>query len=258
MPIDRLTPIFVDAPPLEGIGPPADATLWRYMDLARFLALLERRALFFSSIRHFADRFEAALTPALLARLSHEGEQRVSTVRHWNLASYVNCWNEDSSESVALWSLYTSPAGGVAIKSSVKSILASLAPRDEASPRDELYIGRVQYIDYETGDIPDDNMFRLLLHKRTPYRFEREVRLIAWPRLLVDRASEMRPDAWYEAVGSIAPPGYDVGVDPNALIEAVVVAPAAPGWLLELVQAICRRYGFDASVVQSDLDAEPV
>jgi hypothetical protein len=186
------------------------------------------------------------------------GEDRVSTARHWNLASYVNCWNEDSSESVALWSLYTSPAGGVAIKSSVKSILASLAPRDEASPRDELYIGRVRYVDYQEGDIPDDNAFWPLFHKRTPYRFEHEVRLVAWPRLLVDTAQQIRPDAWYEAVGSMASPGYDVGVDPNVLIEGVVVAPAAPGWLLELVQAICRRYEIDAPVVQSDLDAESV
>jgi hypothetical protein len=132
------------------------------------------------------------------------------------------------------------------------------APRDEGSPRDELYIGRVRYIDYEEGDIPDDNAFWPLFHKRTPYRFEHEVRLVAWPRLLVDAAQLMRPGAWYEAVGSIAPAGYDVGVDPNVLMEAVVVAPAAPGWLLELVQAICRRYEIDAPVVQSDLDAEPV
>lgn len=207
MPFERLTPVFIDAPPLQGIGPPAEATLWRYMDLARFLALVERRALFFSSIRHFADRFEAALTPALLARLSEGGEQRVRTARDWNLASYVNCWNEDSSESVALWSLYTSPAGGVAVKSSVKSILASLAPRDEAAQRDELYIARVRYIDYEEGDIPDDNAFWPVFHKRTPYRFEHEVRLLAWPRLLVDAAQKMRPDAWYEVVGSIAPRG---------------------------------------------------
>jgi hypothetical protein len=45
-----------------------------------------------------------------------------------------------------------------------------------------------------------------------------------------------------------------LGVDPNVLIEAVVVAPAAPVWFLELVQAICRRY----EIAQSGLDAEPV
>jgi hypothetical protein len=255
VPVERLTPVFIDAPPLEGIGPPAEATLWRYMDLARFLALVERRALFFSSIRHFADRFEAALTPALLARLSEQGEDRVSTARLWNLASYVNCWNEDSSESVALWSLYTSPAGGVAIKSSVQSILASLAPPGET--RDELYIGRVRYIDYQEGDIPDDNAFWPVFHKRTPYSFEHEVRLLAWPRRLVDKAQEMGV-LGAPGMESIAPSGYDVGVDPNVLMESVVVAPAAPDWLVELVQAVCRRYQIDAPVVRSGLDAEPV
>jgi hypothetical protein len=116
----------------------------------------------------------------------------------------------------------------------------------------------VRYIDYQTADIPDDNALWPLVHKRTPYRFEHEVRLVAWPRRLVDTAQQMRPDAWYEVVGSIAPPGYDVGVDPKVLIEAVVVAPAAPAWLLELVRAVCRRYEVDADVVQSELDAEPV
>jgi hypothetical protein len=56
----------------------------------------------------------------------------------------------------------------------------------------------------------------------------------------------------------MAPAGYDVGVNPTVLIESVVVAPAAPAWLLELVQAVCRRYEVDAQVVQSELDAEPV
>ena len=32
-------------------SPPGDAALWRYMDLTRFIALLERRALFFSALR---------------------------------------------------------------------------------------------------------------------------------------------------------------------------------------------------------------
>lgn len=61
-----------------------------------------------------------------------------------------------------------------------------------------------------------------------------------------------------QAARSMAPAGYDVGVNPTVLIESVVVAPAAPAWLLELVQAVCRRYEVDAQVVQSELDAEPV
>jgi hypothetical protein len=87
VPVERLTPVFIDAPPLERMGPPAEGTLWRYIDLARFLALVERRALFFSSIRHSADLFEAALIPGPARPTLGGGEDRVSTARHWNLAS---------------------------------------------------------------------------------------------------------------------------------------------------------------------------
>jgi hypothetical protein len=65
-------------------------------------------------------------------------------------------------------------------------------------------------------------------------------------------------DTWPEVLPDIAPAGVDVGVNPNVLIEAVVVAPEATEWLLELVQAVSRRYGLTASVARSDLDEEPV
>ena len=60
------------------------------------------------------------------------------------------------------------------------------------------------------------------------------------------------------AAAGIAPAGYDVAVDPNVLIADLVVAPAAPDWMLELVNAVSRRYGLQARVRRSDLDHEPV
>ena len=236
-----------------------DAALWRYMDFARFIALLERRALFFSSIRAFADRFEGALTSALIAQLQHEGGTREREWRGWNAASYLNCWNQDDDESVALWNMYTSPAGGVAIRSSVASIRAALDPPGSVptTAPSELYIGRVRYVDFATAEIPHDNAFWPLVHKRLPYAFEREVRLVLWPRPLIDEAQSLGGEIWVENLPGIAPVGYDVPLDPARLIEQVVVAPQAPDWLLELVGDLARRYRLDAAISRSTLDEDP-
>jgi len=184
MPIEPVTPTCTDHPVFR--PPDPDAPLWRYMDFARYVALLDRRALFFSSIRAFPDRFEGSLTSDLLASLEALGPAQVEVWRNWPLMTYVNCWNEDSNESVALWSMYTSSSGGVAIRSSASRIRQALEPDTSGLyPPDELYIGRVRYLDYSTANIPGDNANWPVLHKRVAYSFEHEVRLALWPQRLL-------------------------------------------------------------------------
>jgi hypothetical protein len=256
VPIERVTLVFIHHPVFE--EPSHDATLWRYMDFTRFVALLEHRALFFSGISGFPDRFEASLTPRLTAQLEAMGGQALDDWRNWPRLTFLNCWNEDAHENVALWNTYASAAGGVAIKSSLNRILQALHPDDSGLiPPDELHAGRVRYVDYATATIPHDNANWPLLHKRLGYRFEHEVRLALWPQRLLRAGEAVNDQAPVTAAVPLAPSGYDVGLDPNVLIEAVVVAPDAPEWLLELVESVARRYGVTGTVVRSDLDAEP-
>jgi hypothetical protein len=115
--IPRLRPGWVPMQHPVFESPPGNAALWRYMDLTRFIALLERRALFFAALRDLPDRFEGLVTPNLLA----QARAMPGLLNSWELVrlmTYVNCWNEDASESMALWSLYASQAGGLAIRSS--------------------------------------------------------------------------------------------------------------------------------------------
>jgi hypothetical protein len=258
MTLERLEPTPNEHPVFE--KPPPGATLWRYMDFPRFIALLERQALFFSPISSFPDPFEGALTQSLLSQIEALGENQLEERRSWRTATYVNCWNEDEGESVALWSLYTSRSGGVAIRSSVASILGALE-KDTGLQQDELYIGRVRYVDYNTAVIPDDNALWPVVHKRFQYRFEHEVRLVIWARHVVWAAQELAQREgrrWPAVLPELAPTGFDVATDPNTLIEAVVLAPEAPDWLLALVRAVSARYGLTAPIARSDLDAQPV
>ena len=43
--------------------PEATATLWRYMSLAKFCSLLERKELFFSLVGEMEDRYEGFIYP---------------------------------------------------------------------------------------------------------------------------------------------------------------------------------------------------
>jgi hypothetical protein len=256
MSIERVTPVFEHHPAFE--EPARDAALWRYMDFTRFVALLERQALFFSAISGFSDRFEASLTPALKKQLEERGERMVADWLAWPHLTFVNCWNEDPHENVALWSAYSSTAGGVAIKSSLARVIDALDPdQSDLDPADALHAGRVRYIDYTTATIPIENAFGPLLHKRLAYKFEHEVRLALWPQRLLRAGGERDPEAGTSAAVPLAPKGYDVGLDPDRLIECVVLAPEAPEWLLDLVTHVAARYELTCPVARSDLDAEP-
>src|SRR5580698_4665267 len=48
--------------------PAGDAKVWRYSDIAKFIRVLQTRALFFSMAERFTDRFEGALTRPSLAQ----------------------------------------------------------------------------------------------------------------------------------------------------------------------------------------------
>jgi hypothetical protein len=76
------------------------------------------------------------------------GGQALSDWRNWPRLTFLNCWNEEPNENVALWNTYASASGGVAIKSSLNRILGALDPDDSGlNPPDELHAGRVRYVD---------------------------------------------------------------------------------------------------------------
>ncbi|MDQ1391242.1 MAG: hypothetical protein QOF30_219, partial [Acidimicrobiaceae bacterium] len=51
------------------VTPSDETTLWRYMDLPKFVSLLEKGALFFSRADKLGDPYEGSLTGPTLAAL---------------------------------------------------------------------------------------------------------------------------------------------------------------------------------------------
>ena len=231
------------------VNPPQDnAVLWRYMDFTKFVSLLDRRALYFSRADKLGDPFEGSLShinrltrPHWLTQIGVPEEIRDQILEEapsiLGMAprlGVVNCWHENNYESEAMWKLYAGRQDGIAIKTTFEKLAGSLECEDE------IYIGKVNYVDYGITLIPEGNFLRTLLTKRKSFEHEREIRAIAM---------------------NFPSPDQNIGryfqVNLSTLIGEILVAPQTPEWFSELVNSIVTRYELQVPVRTSTLAAAP-
>ena len=233
----------------------SDAILWRYMDFTKFVSLLEKQALFFPRADKLGDPFEGSLTkvnealrPTLYKDKIPEEHLRTMTqfmqeLPRWTL---INCWHENAHESEAMWRLYARETDGIAIKTDFDSF------KNSFTCSEDIYIGSVNYVDYDSHFIPEGNTFYAYLHKRKSFEHEREIRAIVQELPTDEQGVDRSRD--------ICDIGKYYEVDLSVLIGKVgkvVVAPFAPDWFLELVKSITVRYNFEFPVVKSTLADNP-
>lgn len=240
-------------------------TLWRYMDLSKFLQLLDGSALFFSRADKFADPFEGAsgvaarekdwdafyldyfrrvvrnpplgATAALLSEDAVEqyAQSLLDSIRDSAIrdrrSTYVSCWHANSGESEALWRLYCPPgSSGVVIKTTAGRLMGALNPNTPVS------LGRVQYVDFRTSFAGfHDRIF----WKRKSLSHEAEVRAVIARGPSEDRS------------------GVAVPVNLSELIEVVVPSPFAPAWFLTLLGSLVERFNIQVPIEESELLDQP-
>ena len=258
--------------------PDGNSTLWRYMDLAKLLALVGNRSLFFPALDKLGDRFEGRWSNRTLEMIRNwdelwtrergdhimvedkRNDQRLEfpkldpnwsvaeTIRHWNGAiradtasasTFVSCWYEETEESEAMWKLFAGQQYGVAVRTTAARLVGSFTERLPD------YFGRVSYIAYDNCLMPITELPPVFF-KRRAFMHEREVRAVVAPGHRVEQAQEENP-----------PLGVEHPIDPARLIQAIVVSPYSPGWLRDIVQSILEKYGIDATVEKSVLERRP-
>lgn len=264
--------------------PPIDAQLWRYMNFAKFVSMLETRQLFFTRADKLDDPFEGAWSEPTLRQLDSlilHGDDKGHTdpatgdrylsekeaARSWKQIigghsqverrfTLLNCWREGEHESEAMWN-QTPPHGEkyeLAIKSDFKSFVHSFPGRSRVPD----IVARVQYIPYQTKEMPL-SLAAPYFHKRIEFQDEREVRAIM-------SATPYVPDPAHPDRDDVRAPDYsrdvcDVGlgyeINPADLIHEVVISPYAQSWLSELVARVIDRYGLQIPVSQSQLLGTP-
>ena len=237
-------------------APPGDAVLWRYMSFTKFASLLARNALFFARADKLGDPFEGALSPVnvalrpVLYKDDFPEDKRnligdfMKDLRRFML---VNCWHENENESDAMWKLYSNIQDGIAIKTDFQSLSGSLRGSQEVR------IGRINYVDYETTFIPENDAFKPIMFKRKSFEHEHEVRAVIL---------EIPPSGDEGFVVGRQPSVYEDGayheVDTSMLIKEVLVPPYAEDWFTELVRATAATFNLGAPVRKSSLAVQPV
>ena len=223
------------------------------MSFTKFVSLLTRKALFFARADKLGDPFEGSLShlnvdhspvinsgiPEEYIRLLHN---HIKDQRRFVL---VNCWHENEYESDAMWKLYSGHGEGVAIKTDFSSLKKSLVGEDS------VYIGRVDYVDYGSTFIRENDTAAPFMHKRKSFEHEREVRAIIQKRNVIG--------------GEIIVGGPDIyktgtfhEVDTSTLIKEVIVPPYAEDWFVELAQTTTETLGLQFPVTKSSLAALPI
>ena len=249
-----------------------DIKFWRYMDFTKYVSMLDSNSLYFSRADLLGDSFEGSssranleLRPQVYKEMIEEMSKAnpvnqdagtgwldewsriIESGRQW---LFVNSWHMNEYESAAMWRLYAKTDEAIAVQSTYARLRDCLPSEIDVGRQDpsEAYIGEVQYIDYDTDWLPEGNTFYPIVHKRKSFEHEREFRAVIYD-------GSGRGDRFSKNQRK----GLLIEVSLDDLIEAVYVAPTAPSWFRDLVEAVTGKYGFaHKPVIRSSLGQDPV
>lgn len=212
--------------------PGREQTLWRYMDLAKLADLLVTKSLYFPTIAQLGDPWEGTLPEIDAAEIdslraehgvdllgSPEGRWFLDLPARQRARAYVSCWHANATECHAMWSMYAD-GQGVAVRTTVGRLIDAA----DSWLGGRVYIGWVDYVDFEVDRLAEQLFPGALFSKDVSYRHEQEVRALVL-------------DAW--SCGDERPPtghGIRLTASPSALLECVVPSPSTPDWVVRVIE----------------------
>jgi hypothetical protein len=243
--------------------------IWRYMDLPKFISLIDKKSLFFTKASQFPDPYEGTIPKqsevvrrtiyeqvkpelesdeqfeSLISGVPKIFESRLKKYRELML---INSWHFNDYESAALWELYGKDTG-IAIQSTVHKLKDSFARTD-----DTIWIGKVNYVDFNHDWMDEWNIHEAFVIKRPSFFYESEIRAITClPDDNIDKnvsykfdvEREKKPISRQRSVDptELTTHGKYVKVDLNQLIDKVYLSPAVPSYFKEAVESIILKYG---------------
>jgi hypothetical protein len=222
------------------ITPADDTILWRYMDFARFVQLLENRQLWFSRTDQFEDPLEGTITdgewlytPPTADEPPQFRDASGDLLSHMTRNTFfVSCWRMGSAESLAMWGLYGKGSGIVAVTTTVGLLKQQLLP----DPR-HVFMAQVQYVDWNSPNILSGT-FEMVTRKDVSYAHEAEMRAFVWD--IGSLSNVLVPER--------LPVGLAFAIDPQELISEIWIGPREKPWIQPLVERVVARYGLNIPV----------
>jgi hypothetical protein len=253
--------------------------IWRYMDFQKLMSIIDRKSLFFVKASKLFDPFEGSLPKfnrqienreAVYSRtrgnFASEEQYRFFVNSYANMGGYerrkpitlINSWHISEYESAAMWDLYSHRNAGAAIQSTFKRLSDCL--KDNTS--DTVWIGKVNYMDFEKEWLNEGNLYDAFMAKRKPFEHERELRAITslpLKSLIKSKADRIREKTNPTPKRIIDPnqvtdSGKFVPVNLDILIERIYISPLAAPWFGDLVRSLLGKFSIDPNkIIKSDL-----
>lgn len=235
----------------------------RYLDLAKFISILQNESLFFCRIDKLEDKFEGTspkpnivLQENYYRNLYEQGFLKSDNINEsvkkdvfehkemeekYKKINCICCWNKFTVESYAMWKIYSDMDKGLMITSTIKKLRDSFEKTEEV-----IQLSGINYIDHETDFIENPgNLNSAIIHKHKAYSFEEEIRLIHQ----VKDGSGFYYDWESEEIKN----GKNIKVNLNILIDEIVLSPYSPKWFFEMVKDLMEKYKLEKKIRYSVL-----
>lgn len=221
--------------------------LWRYIELEKFISLMETSELYFCRADYFRndDPFEGTFPKVEYDNIvKHQGKDVARNLFEiTSKDTFINCWHLSDFENLAMWRLYSRNDKGIALQTDIQSFKESFENSDK-----EIFAGKVQYIDYEKDyfygrseyDHKSGNGFTAYIHKRIIYDYEKEYRAICT-----------------DPNDGINKKGIKIKVILNKLIHNIYLAPNSIDANYKLVTDIVKNICNDINVMRSSFNSTP-
>lgn len=232
------------------------AKIWRYMNFTEFVSILDRQELFFVRSDKLRDKHEGSNSYFNIKKrheMEGKGYEKLSAPfpKFIQEFTFINSWHLNSFESAAMWYLYANKNEGIAIQTTYKNLKECFNKFPE-----DIFIGVISYIDYNTERIPENYTFGPYLYKRKSFEYENELRAIIQGS--PQKKGRVKDVSQVDISQEVFDTGLYVNIDIDKLIERVYVSPTAPDWIYELTKSVINRYNFRFEVWKSDLSKDPV
>ncbi len=224
-------------------------SLWKFLDIAKFSALLQTESLYFCRGDKFDDPFEGSYP---LSNLDAFGSNKDGySAKAWKKYVAVSCWYNSDIESDAMWRLYTSNKQGIAIKTSWSKL--------EKAIESHAYMTSVKYIDFIKDNAPICIPTDVFEYKRKAYIHENEVRAIITKYPKVGIVNGMPLNSEPIKGKEIPEHGLFIEVDLPELLENIVVTPYSDPWFVNVIKELANKYELPKDIViESELKIDPV
>jgi hypothetical protein len=256
-----------------------DKTIWHYMDLPKFIDLISKKSLFFTKASRYPDPCEGTIpkhkelvrkTIYEKIRPEFESDEQFnrfinnapeifgSILKQYRDLVMINSWHLSDYESAALWESYGTKTG-IAIQTTIGDLKESFTKTE-----DGIWIGCVNYIDFNHEWMDEWNIFEAFVIKRPSFSYEAEIRAVT---CLPDNNIGSKVLSKLDMEGEANSPSHQrlsnpteltkdgkyVKVDLEKLINLVYVSPMAPSYFKNVTESVVSKYGFDKKVLKSDL-----